>query len=73
MKELSTDALIEGILCADASAQRMPSLLDALRERFSELFPDQELLTLTAPGSCPDDQIESLRKAAGLLSSLIKK
>ena len=71
MKKLSTDALIEGILSADASD--FPSLLDALRERFSELFPDQELLTLTAPGSCPDDQIESLRKAAGLLSSLNEK
>ena len=67
MKEISIEELLDRILCADT--QEFPQILDAVRERFSELFPDQELLTLTAKGSSPDCQIDELQKAIALLAA----
>jgi len=71
MKETTMQDLLDRILCADTRELRC--ILDAVMERFSELFPDQELLTLAVPGSDPDRQIAALQQAIALLSNLNKK
>ena len=71
MKKLTLQELIERILCAES--REINSILDAVTERFSELFPDQELLTLAVPGSDPDRQIAALQRSIVLLSTLNEK
>jgi hypothetical protein len=68
MHRLTTQEIIDQILLADKS--EILDILDSARERFSELFPDQELLVLAVPGSDPDSQITELHKAASLLSGI---
>ena len=68
MYPISLTELTERILCADPG--ELHAILDAARERFSELFPDQELLLFTAPGSDPDAQIRELQKAIAFLSEI---
>ena len=68
MREITTQELIDRILGADSG--EIFKFLDAVRERFSELYPDQELLTLAAPGSDARAQMEKLRIAASILSSM---
>ena len=68
MQQISFTELIDRILAANSG--EILDILDSARERFSELFPDQELLVLAVPGSDPDSQITELHKAASLLSGI---
>ena len=70
MRQISSMELTDHILCADA--KELFQILDAAAERFSELFPDRELLRLSVPGSDPESQIAELQKAILLLSSMKK-
>ena len=67
MSFLSIDELVRHILCANS--QELHLILDAVTERFSELYPDRELMTIAVPGSDPAGQIAQLQNAARLLSS----
>lgn len=68
MKEIKLQDLLSRILCADA--KEMHLILDAVSERFSEVFPESTLMTISAPGCDVDAQISELRKAIDLLSDL---
>lgn len=68
MEHLIFQNLLDGILCADAGELRR--ILDTVMERFSELYPEQELMTLTVPGSDLDKQITVLQRTIALLSTL---
>ena len=70
MNHISLEDLLDRILCADSG--ELFQILDAAAERFSELFPDRELLTFTAEGSSPDSQIALLQSAMTLLASTKK-
>lgn len=71
MNKITLQNLLDGILCADA--RELSCILDAVMERFSELFPEQELMSITVPGSDPDQQIAVLQRTIALLSTLNEK
>ena len=68
MTELTVQQLIDRILRANTLELRQ--ILDAVRERFSELYPNRELMTFCAPGSDPDRQIALLQDAVRLLTEM---
>ena len=70
MNTITAQELLDRILCAEA--HEFPSILDAVRERYPEVFPDLELLTFSVPGSSPEKQIELLQSAIRILSGLKK-
>ena len=70
MHKIALEELLNRILCADS--RELFLILDTVSERFSELFPENELLTFSAPGSDTEKQIELLQSAIRILSGLKK-
>ena len=56
----------------NAPPEEFDSLIDALQERFSELHPGWELLTVTVRGHTDADRITALEKSIALLSHITK-
>jgi len=57
----------------NAAPEEFDSILDAVQERFNELHPDWELLTVTVRGHTDADRIAALEKSITLLSHIVKK
>lgn len=70
VNEISLQELLDRILCAEA--HEFSGILDAVTERYAEVFPSRELLTLSAPGSDPEKQTELLQSAIHVPSGLKK-
>ena len=65
MKEITLDALLERIALADAD--EINAILNIISERFGEVYPGYELLSVTVQGHDPESQIDALQKSIGLL------
>ena len=65
MKEITSDVLLERIALADAD--EINAIINLLSERFREVYPDYELLTVTVQGHDPRSQIDALQKCIDLL------
>jgi len=65
MKEISIEELLDRILCANA--EELTSIIDTVRERFGELWPDWELTTLSVHGHTTEDHAAALAQALALV------
>ena len=71
MKEITLETLLDRILCADK--QELNSILDAAAERFSEVWPEWELMTLSVEGHTPESRLKALHDALQLAEHLQEK
>ena len=65
MKEITLNVLLERIARADAD--EINAILNMVSERFGEVYPGYELLTITVQGHDPQNQIDALQKSIDLL------
>lgn len=69
MKEVTLDVLLERIALADAD--EINAILNMVSERFGEVYPGYELLTITVQGRDAQSQIDALQKSIDLLKNRI--
>lgn len=67
MKELTTQALLERIQCADRD--ELQAIIPAVTERFWELWPEWDLLVISCEGRTPADHIKTLERSIRLLDA----
>lgn len=67
MSDINIEDLLDRIYCA--SAEELNPIINACMERFSEIWPEWELMTLSVQGHDRDSQIEALQKSIDLLCS----
>lgn len=65
MEHISTDELLSRIQCA--STEESGPILDIVAKRFSQVWPEWELLTLSIHGHDPASHVEALQKSIDLL------
>ena len=65
MKDVPLDTLLERIACANADENN--SIINVLSERFGEVYPDHELLTITIQGHDRQSHLDALQKSIELL------
>ena len=65
MKDVPLDTLLERIACANADENN--SIINVLSERFGEVYPDHELLTITIQGHDKQSHLDALQKTMDLL------
>ena len=70
MKEITSQELIDRILCADAD--ELNDAIDALEKRFREVWPDWELLVISAEGHTPEQHIKTLQHCITIMTKCIK-
>lgn len=71
MKKITLEKLLDRIYCADED--EIHPILDAIAERFSEVWPEWELATLSIPGHTVQDHITAFQQALDLLHSQNEK
>ena len=67
MKEITVDKLLSRIYFANDN--EIKSIINATAERFSEIWPEWELLILSVHGHDRESHINALQKSADLLKS----
>ena len=67
MQSIELEELLHRIYCA--TEEEINPIIDAITERFSEVWPEWELLTLSVQGHDRDSHIEALQKSIDLLCS----
>ena len=67
-KTISVNALLDRIY--SASPEELNSILNAASERFAEIYPEWELMTITVPGHDRDSHIQALKQSLSLLEKL---
>ena len=67
MADIKLEDLLDRIYCA--SAEELNSIINTCMERFSEIWPEWELMTLSVHGHDAESQIETLQKSIDLLCS----
>ena len=65
MKEILLSDLLDRIYCA--KAEELNPIIEAVTERFSEIWPDWELATLSIPGHTAEARIAAFQQALDLL------
>ena len=65
--ELTTQTLLEGVLNADRD--ELNEIISAATQRFRELWPEWDLLTISCEGRNPEDHIRTLERAARLMAA----
>ena len=65
MKEITLEELTSRILCADP--EELNGIIDAVVDRFTEVWPDWELATLSIPGHTAEARIAAFQQALDLL------
>ena len=65
MKDAALENVLDRILCA--TAEEIHPILNAVTERFGEVYPDHELLTLTVPGHDKQSHLDALQKSIDLI------
>ena len=60
MKEITSQELIDRVLMAND--MELNEVMDAVTERFAELWEDWELLIISLPGHSPDGHIKVLER-----------
>ena len=70
MKEITTQVLLERIHCADGD--ELNEIISAATERFRELWPEWDLLTISCEGRNPEDHIRTLERAVCLMAAAAK-
>ena len=65
MKEITLEELTSRILCADP--EELNGIIDAVVDRFTEVWPDWELATLSIPGHNAEARIAAFQQALDLL------
>ena len=66
MKEISLEELLDRIYCS--SIEEINPILNAIRERFGELWPEWELTTLSVHGHTDEDHAAALTQALALVT-----
>ena len=67
MKDITLENVLDRILCA--TAEEINPVLNAVTERFGEVYPDHELLTITIQGHDKQSHLDALQKTMDLVSS----
>ena len=70
MMELTTQELLERIHCA--ARDELNEIISAVTERFRELWPEWDLLTISVVGRTPADHIKTLEQSIRLLDAAAK-
>ena len=70
MPEITTHALLDRIYAA--TAEEIPAILNAVTERFSEVWPQWELMTLAAESQNAEAQIRALQQGIALIRQCTK-
>ncbi len=68
MKEISLQELLDRI--HSASPEELNSILNTVIDRFAEIYPEWELMTITVPGHDRESRIQALQKSLSLLEKL---
>ena len=66
MKDISLEELLDRIYCS--SIEEINPILNAVRERFGELWSDWELTTLSVHGHTTEDHAAALAQALALVT-----
>ena len=67
MQNITLEALLDRIYCA--TEEELNPILNAITERFGELWPEWELATLSIHGHDRESHLEALQKSIGLLKN----
>jgi len=67
MDNIKLEELLDRIHSADET--EINPIIDAITERFSEVWPEWELMVLSIQGHDPESHIEALLKSIDLLKS----
>ena len=70
MMEITTQALLERIGCAQK--EELNEILTAVTERFREVWPEWDLLTISCEGRTQEDHIRTLEQAVRLMAAAAK-
>jgi len=65
MQEITLEALLDRILCADA--EELSEIIDTVAERFGKLWPDWELTTLSIHGHTAEAHVSAFQQALDLI------
>ena len=68
MKELSLQELLDRILRAEP--EELDPIIVAVTERFTQVWPEWELMTISIPGHTAEAHINALNKALQYVHSL---
>ena len=65
--EIKTEELLKRICTADAS--ELNEIMTAVTERFRQLWPDWDLLTISCEGRTPEAHMEALEKSIRIMAA----
>ena len=71
MTDITTQALLERIRCADRD--ELNEIISANTERFRELWPEWDLLVISSEGRTPQAHIRTLEQSIRLMSAAVKQ
>ena len=71
MKEITTEELLDRI--SAAGPDELNEIIEAVQVRFRILWPDWELMLISALGHTPEEHIEVLRRQIAIMKACIKK
>lgn len=71
MDEITTQELLDRILCADA--EELSEIITAVENRFREVWPDWDILIVSSEGRTPEAHIKALQSCIRTISHFVKE
>ena len=68
MDHINLTELLDRIYCADK--EEINPIINAITERYAEVWPEWELLIISVQGHRPEDHIKALQNSISLLSQM---
>ena len=71
MKEITSQELIDRVLLADPN--ELNDVMDAVTERFTEIWPEWELMIMSIHGHTPEAHLETLDRTRAVYERILSR